>query len=259
VAGYYVTFHWTNYECKNCPVWNITKTHRNVSLLLWSDMSPLSFINCFSPLISKARNFTHLLQLASLILMKLRNRHTRGSNPNYGITIHTKRTLGIVAVQSYGINYLKLLNKFSPKAAVRYTICSSVPQTFCTKLCILSTIVMWNNINLIHECSVLSRVLNKFSYVFLPEHVNTCATRTQSILNSSIFSHSEHICWAHILFGTVRNIPHAVQDFTFIPYQTKRTSICVKAGQAWAERRSKDGLMAAYCYRFCRMSWNIQA
>jgi len=32
---------------------------------------------------------------------------------------------------------------------------------------------------------------------------------------------ANHICWAHtrILFGTVRNIHHSVQDLTCIPYQ----------------------------------------
>jgi len=37
------------------------------------------------------------------------------------------------------------------------------------------------NINLIRECSALPEILNKFSSVVLPDHVNTCATRAQSI------------------------------------------------------------------------------
>jgi len=40
-------------------------------------------LNYLSPLISKARNYAHLFQLATSILIKHRNRHTQGSNPNY--------------------------------------------------------------------------------------------------------------------------------------------------------------------------------
>jgi hypothetical protein len=105
---------------------------------LFKLMSPPSFLNCFSPIISKARNYTFLLQLSSRILIKARNRHAQGSNPKCGLTFHTKRTLRIVAVHSYGINYTILLNKFSSKTAVRYKISSSVPESFYTKLCIIS-------------------------------------------------------------------------------------------------------------------------
>jgi hypothetical protein len=42
---------------------------------------------------------------------------------------------------------------------------------------------------------------NKFSYMVLPKHVDTFATRAQSMLKSSFSSHFEHICWAHTLFG----------------------------------------------------------
>ena len=117
---------------------------------------------------------------------------------------------------------LILLNKFSTKTAVRHAVCSSVPETFCTKLFTISTITIWNNINLFCECSALPEVLNKFSYVILPEHVDTFATRAHSIIKSLIASHSEHICPAHtsILLGTVRNIHHAVQEITYIPYQS---------------------------------------
>ena len=73
-------------------------------------------------------------------------------------------------------------------------------------MCIVPTIIMWNNIHLIREYSALQEVINKFSYVFLPEHVDRCATCARSILKSSISSHFEHICWAHILFGTKRKI-----------------------------------------------------
>jgi hypothetical protein len=94
---------------------------------------------------------------------------------------NTKRTPVTVAVHSYGINYLIWLNKFSPQPAVRYTIYSWVTETFCTELCIVSTVIMWNNINIIREISSLPEGLNKFSYVVLPEHVNTRATSSRSI------------------------------------------------------------------------------
>ena len=87
-----------------------------------------------------------------------------------------------------------------------FTVSSSVSGTFCIKLCIVPTIILWNNIYLIREYSALQEVINKFSYVFLPEHVDTCATCARSILMSSISSHFEHICWEHTLFGTTRKI-----------------------------------------------------
>ena len=80
------------------------------------------------------------------------------------------------------------------------------------------------NIKPIREFSALQEVLNKFSYVVLPEHVDMFATRAQSILQSSISSYSEHLCWVHMLFGTVLKYPsrcsrpyvHSVSNKTYI-------------------------------------------
>jgi len=44
-VGYCVTFPWTNYDSKNGPVWDLTQTHGDKSLPLWSDMSPSSLQN----------------------------------------------------------------------------------------------------------------------------------------------------------------------------------------------------------------------
>jgi len=55
-----------------------------------------------------------------------------------------------------------LIYKFTPKTAVRYKISSSVPQNFPTNLCIVSTIIIWNDINLTREYSALPAVVNMF-------------------------------------------------------------------------------------------------
>jgi hypothetical protein len=49
------------------------------------------------------------------------------------------------------------------------------------------------NLKLIREYSALQKVLNKFTYVVLQEHVAMFATREQSIFESPIVSHPEHI------------------------------------------------------------------
>ena len=103
--------------------------------------------------------------------------------------------------------YYSVLYKISCKELMIFVCCSTKKKYHDLTLSTLSRI-FWTS--------------GGSQYVSLcgPEHVKTCATRVQSILESTISSHTEHICWSHIRFVRVRSIHHAVQDLACIPYET---------------------------------------
>jgi hypothetical protein len=72
--------------------------------------------------------------------------------------------------------------------------------------CIISSRIMWHNINFIREWSGLREKVSKCPYGDLPEHGDTFATLCKTTFNFPLASHSGHFCWAHINFGTCSKV-----------------------------------------------------
>jgi hypothetical protein len=68
------------------------------------------------------------------------------------------------------------------------------------KLCVISSRIMWHNINLMREWSGLPEKVSKCSYGDLPEHMDTFAALCKSIFHFPLTSPFAHFCWAHIKF-----------------------------------------------------------
>jgi len=112
--------------------------------------------------------------------------------------------------------------------------------------CVVSTAVIWNNINLILERSGQQEIINEFATRSRQNMWVRFPHCSQSTSKSSTASYLEHICRAHIGFGICSNTRHTFQDLVSTPYQGKRTKPVLFCWVSVEPRSKNDLVVVSY-------------
>ena len=137
-------------------------------------------------------------------------------------------------------------------------------QNTSKKHCVVSTTVLWNDINLLSEWPTEPKIIDKCAYGVLPERVDTLSTLFTidiSILYGFIFTtFAEHI-WG---LEYAQKSHHAFQGLVCTPYQ-RRSNTSLIACQVsmkprvtvYSQENASSFCMMYYCFYFVQVAFDF--